>query len=482
MGQSIKKNFIYNALLNVSAVLFPFITAPYVARVLEPDGVGLFNFANTYAGYFALVALLGIPTYGVREISKVRGDKHAETALVSQLMSIAAITTFGISIIFIASLFLVNQLSQCYYVFFLAGFVVYLAPFRINWYYQGIEDFGFLTKISIFIRTISVVCLFIFVREKEDVIYYVLLNVIITVLPDLYGYLRLRRLKVYPRFTLKGLKIHIRPLLILLASSIAMTIYTVLDTLMLGFIRDYTEVGYYNSSVHISKAILAAVTSLSIVVVPRVSYYIKEKDYLNINILVNKSFSFVSFLAFPIAIGLASIASVFIPLFFGYEFLGAIIPLMILSMLIIIIGLNNLMGIQILIGMGYDRLFFYSVLTGAISNFCLNSVLIPFWGAIGASISSVIAEFLILLETTYFVYKKTKVQFSVQSDLWKSGLGALLLIPLLIAEQLLCEGWCLVVLYTFTGALSYFVIEFLIGNTTSKLLLCSMKNLINKVL
>ena len=112
MAQSIKRNFLYNILLNVSSVIFPLITAPYVSRVLEPDGVGLVNFANTYAGYFALVAVLGIPTYGVREVSKVRDDKEALSKLISELMSITAIMTVGVSLVYLLTIALVGQLTE----------------------------------------------------------------------------------------------------------------------------------------------------------------------------------------------------------------------------------------------------------------------------------------------------------------------------------------------------------------------------------
>ena len=171
--KSIKLNFVYNVLLNVSTVIFPLITAPYVARVLEPDGVGLFNFAGTYAGYFALVALLGIPTYGVREVSKLREDKRGLAKLVSEMMSIAFITTIVVSTIYLLSLGIVGQLKENFILFLLAGFAVYLAPFKINWYYQGLEEFGFITLRSLIIRVLSIICLFLFVREKNDLIIYI---------------------------------------------------------------------------------------------------------------------------------------------------------------------------------------------------------------------------------------------------------------------------------------------------------------------
>ena len=119
-----------------------------------------------------------------------------------------------------------------------------------------------------------------------------------------------------PRFTLRGLKQHLNPLFVLFSSAIAISIYTILDTLMIGFISEYSQVGYYNSASHISKAILAAVTSLSAVAIPRISHYLKNGETETLSELVNNSFSFVSFLAFPISIGIFCIAPVFVPLFF----------------------------------------------------------------------------------------------------------------------------------------------------------------------
>lgn len=485
MAQSIKKNAFYNILLNIASVIFPLITAPYVSRVLEPDGIGLYNFANTYAGYFALVAMLGIPTYGVREVSKSRDDREVLTRLVSQLMTIALITAITVSIIYLFTIALVGQLKENYIIFLLAGFVIYLAPFKINWYYQGIEDFGFITKVSLVVRTISIICLFIFVKEKSDLIIYVILSVLGGVMADVWNFVKMWKSGIKPKFSFSGLKPHINPLLVLFASSIAISIYTVLDTLMLGFITNYEEVGYYSNAMHMSKVILTAVTSLSIVVVPRVSFYMKNQDYENINILMNKSFSVVSFFAFPVAIGLFCIAPTFVPLFFGVKFMGAIVPLMILSLLIIVIGLNNLTGIQMLIGLGLDKLFLYSVLTGTFSNFAMNCLFIPLWGAIGASVASVIAETLILLVTIYFVYHRTQIRINSWFDIIKAFIGTLCFIPLIYLLKSVLDGWWLVAAFVVLGAMSYFVMELILKNKSvdlfKNIVMNSLKNYIKKV-
>ncbi|GJG33972.1 polysaccharide biosynthesis protein MviN [Xylanibacter ruminicola] len=431
---------------------------------MEPDGIGIYNFANTYAGYFALVALLGIPTYGVREVSKLRDDKEGISTLVSQIMSIAAFTTIGVTIAYIASLLFVNQLTENFLIFLLAGFLVYLAPFKINWYYQGLEEFGYITFRTLVIRTASVISLFVFVRNKEDLIIYVLISVLAAVLTDIWNYIKMRRSGIRPRLTTKGLKPHMRPLLTLFASSIAISIYGVLDTLMLGFIKGYEEVGFYTNAMNMSKVILTAVTSLSIVAVPRVSYYMQNKDYSGINSLMDKSFSVVSLLSFPAAIGLICVSPSFVPLFFGELFWGSILPLMILSLLIIAIGLNNLTGVQILIGMGFDKFFLYSVIIGAISNFLLNCLLIPFYGSVGASIASVAAETIILVATTLFVYKNTPIRISNWKDILKALIGALILIPLMILLKQFLQGWVLVISYVLLGVLTFCVMEYILKN------------------
>lgn len=480
MAQSIKKNFLYNILLNVSSVVFPLITAPYVSRVLDPDGVGLFNFSNTYSGYFALVALLGIPTYGIREVSKSRDNKENLTKVISQLMSIAVITTVCVSLIYFLTIVFVGQLTENYIIFLLAGFVIYLSPFKINWYYQGIEEFGFITFRTLVIKIISILCLFLFVHQKEDLIVYVILNVFSAVIADVWNFFKMWKSGIRPYFTLKGLRSHINPLLVLFASSIAISVYTVLDTLMLGFIKDYEAVGFYTNAMHMSKVILSAVTSLSIVAVPRVSYYVKTKDYDKVNDLMNKSFSFVSFLAFPIAIGMACISPTFVPLFFGAKFIGSVIPLSILSMLIIAIGLNNFTGVQILIGMGFDKLFLYSVLVGTVSNFVMNCFFIPMWGATGASIASVVAETLILFVTTYYVYHRTPVRIQKWHDIIKAFVGALTFIPILLILQKVIGGWILVGSYVLLCGITYLIVESVFRNSSVGLFIAVVKSKLTK--
>ena len=464
MAKSIKKNFLYNVLLNISKVIFPLITAPYVSRVLEPDGVGLFNFANTYAGWFALFAALGIPYYGIREVAKIRGDVDRQTRFVSEIVSISIIATVFCTVLMFLTLLFVPQLNENYIVFLVSGIILYTTPFKVDWFFQGKEFFGYITLRSLVIKTLSIVLLFLFVHEKSDLLLYVALNALCLVLNEIWNFVKLYRSGIHPYFTLSG-KVHIKPLLILFSSSIAISVYTVLDTLMLGFMTDYKEVGYYNCATHISKALLPIVTSLAAVALPRISQMQQEGNWLEINKLLSKSLSIVSFLSFPIAVGIIIIAPVFVPLFFGSEFYGTIQPLQVIILTVIAIGFSNLTGIQILLGLDYDKLFLYSILTGTVSNFLLNLMLIPTSGAVGAACSSVAAEVLILIVMSILIKKVTPVEFKRRKDLAISLVLSLLFIPIGRILLMWFDGWGYVFITSIICGIFYLLGQYLLGST-----------------
>ncbi|MBQ6965926.1 MAG: flippase [Bacteroidaceae bacterium] len=477
MAKSIKRNFLYNILLNISKVIFPLITAPYVSRVLEPDGVGLFNFANTYAHYFSLFAALGIPYYGIREIAKIKDNQQEQTRFVSEIISISTIATILCTVLMLLSLLFIPMLNENYLIFLVASTVLYITPFRIDWFFSGKEEFGYITFRSLVIKTLSVVLLFLLVHDKNDLLLYVTLNAGCQVLNELWNFVKLYKLGIHPRFTLSG-KRHVKPLLILFSSSIAISIYTILDTLMLGFMTNYEEVGYYNCATHISKALLPVVTSLAAVALPRVAQLKESGNWNEINVLMNKSFSIVSFLSFPIAFGVIAIAPVFTPLFFGEQYDGTIVPLQIIILTVVAIGFNNLTGIQILLGFGFDKLFLYSILSGACTNFVLNLVLIPRYGASGAAAASVIAEVLILSVMLYFVHRHTPIRFGSMGfrEMILDLVVSSMFFAITYILQNAVKGWIFVILAFLTCLCFYMTSQQLLKNSSQKLIVNSLRS------
>lgn len=478
MSKSIKRNFLYNILLNISKVIFPLITAPYVSRVLEPDGVGLFNFANIYAGWFALFAALGIPYYGIREVAKIKDNITEQTIFISEIISISIVATSICCLLLFLSLYFIPQLNENYVIFLVSGIILYMTPFKVDWFFQGREEFSYITFRSLIIKTLSLFFLFLLVREKSDLLIYVALNAASVILNEIWNFVKLYQLGIHPYFTLSGTR-HIKPLLILFSSSIAISVYTILDTLMLGFLADYNEVGYYNCATHLSKALVPIVTSLAAVALPRVAKLKEDKNWGEINKLMNKSFSIVSFLSFPIAFGVMVVAPVFVPLFFGEQFYGTIIPLQIIIFTVVAIGFNNLTGIQILLGFGLDKAFLYSLLTGTISNFTLNLVLIPYYGASGAAVSSVFAEILVLCVMLVFIYKNTPIRFYNFRD---TAVNLTLSLSFVIIAYMLKAysiGWAFVIVTIAVCTLAYMCGQYIAKTSSSMMLVEMIKTKLN---
>jgi O-antigen/teichoic acid export membrane protein len=139
------------------------------------------------------------------------------------------------------------------------------------------------------------------------------------------------------------------------------------------------------------------------VMVARINTIRGEKDnQKEILRLLNNSFGYMMMLAVPATIGLIMVAPRFVPLFFGEEFIPATISLQILSFLILIIGISNLFGWQVLFAMGYEKKILKTTLFGAISNICLSILLVRQYGSLGASVAYVITEIIVMIMVIVF--------------------------------------------------------------------------------
>lgn len=431
---SIKQNIFYNILLNISNVAFPIITVPYVSRVLLVENIGIVNFVTNYASYFVMFAMLGIPTYGMREIAKRNDDFKACSKIFSELFSISVFSTLIAVVVYVATIFMFDTLRAEWEYLLIAGAAVLFVPFGIDWFFTGRENLKFTTIRSLVVKVISVVGLFIFVRTKEDLIPYLIFNLIATIAGQMWTFIYLIRYEVRISFKDLSLKPHLKPTIILFLSTIAISIYTVLDTVMLGFLSDYSQVGYYSSAIKISRMVLPIVTAMSPVIMSRMNVCRGSGRMDDIPPLLSRSFDFMMILAVPVALGLVLIAPRFVPFFFGPDFVPATISMQLLSSLVLIIGINNLFGVQALLGMGADKKFTIAVSVGTVTNFTLNWFVIPRWGSVGASYSSVVAEILVTVCVILFSLKVVRIKIS-----WKSLFQVLISSALLIPISMLCD-------------------------------------------
>ena len=407
---SVKYNFIMNFILSASNFLFPLITFPYISRILGASGNGVISFASSITNYFVMIASLGIPTYGIRACARVRDNKDRLSKTVQELLIINSVTTILSIITFISCIFFVPKFAEEKVLFLINGLTILLNMFGVNWFYQALEQYDYITIRSIIFKAASVLFMFLLVHSSNDYIIYGAITVLANVGSNILNFIRLRMFINVKKYNNYEFAIHLKPIFVLFAQSLVTSIYINLDTAMLGFMTSDYEVGLYSAAVKLKSVLLALVQSLGNVLLPRMSYYAKndmEEEYRK---TMSESLIFTCLLSFPLAV-FFSICSKDILLFLaGNEYIGATLAMIFTTIAIVPIGITGILGIQVLISKGREDQVLYSVTIGAIIDVILNWILIPKYGATGAAFATMIAEFGVLAYQIFAVkllmYKK----------------------------------------------------------------------------
>lgn len=393
--KSLKINFIMNAVLTISAFIFPLISFPYVSRILGPSGTGNVSFATSIVAYFALFAQLGIPTYGIRATARVRDDKELLSRTVQEIFIINILMSILTYIVFLVVLNIVPQMSDDKLLFMIVSSTIFFNAIGMDWLYKGLEKYTYITTVSILFKFIALILMFILIHQKRDYVIYGAISIFAASASNICNLLNVHKYIYLKPIGNYDFKVHLRPICIFFAMACATTIYTNLDTVMLGFMKSNTEVGYYNAAVKIKTVLLGVVTSLGAVLLPRASYYIENNLIDEFKRISSKAINFVILISFPLALYFIIFAKEGIFFLSGDAYAKAILPMQILMPTLIFIGLTNIMGIQMLIPLGKEKVVLYSEIAGAIVDLAINTVLIPIMASSGAAIGTLVAEMVV---------------------------------------------------------------------------------------
>lgn len=390
-------NFVMNAILTMSSFIFPLITFPYVSRILLPIGTGRVSFAISLISYFSMFAQLGIPTYGVRACAKVRDNRESLTRTAHELLFINLIMcVISYTVLFVILLF-VPRLREDRILYVIVSFSILLTSIGMEWLYKALEQYTYITIRSIIFKFIALVAMFLLIHEQEDYVYYGGISILagsasnILNLINIHKYVDLKPVGHY------NFRRHLKPIGIFFAMSCATTIYTHLDTVMLGFMALDEDVGYYNAAVRIKSILVSIVTSLGAVLLPRSSYNIEHGLINEFWRVSKKAINFVYLTASPMAVYFIFFAREGIFFLSGTAYIGAIIPMQLIMPTLLLIGLTNILGIQVLVPLGKEKYVLYSEVLGAIVDIILNAILIPKYAAAGAAIGTLIAESVVFI-------------------------------------------------------------------------------------
>lgn len=399
---SIKTNFIFNCLLTISNIIFPIITFPYVSRILGPEGTGKVEFVTSIVYYFNMFAQLGIPTYGIRQCANQRDNKDNLSLVVKELLLLnfimSLLSYFGLFI----SILIVPRFAEEKDLLFIISSNILLSCIGIEWLYKGLELYSYITIRSVVFKLIALIAMFSFIHSKSDYKIYGAITILASSASYILNFIKSREIIDYKNRNNLDLKRHMKPVLVFFAMSIATTVYTHLDTVMLGMIKTDLDVGLYNAAIKIRKLLLGFVTSLGTVLLPRASYYVKNHLMDSFYKVTIKSFEFVIILALSVSIYFMLFTREGILFLSGSEFEGSIIPMKVIMPTVFLVGLTNISGIQMLVPLGEEKIVLYSEIAGAFADLIINIILIPQLSTIGAAIGTLIAEITVL--TVQFTY------------------------------------------------------------------------------
>ena len=400
MSKSIKKNYIYNLMYQVLAIVVPLITTPYLSRVLGAERIGIYSYTLSITTYFILFGSLGVAMYGQREIAFVQNDKEKRSKIFFEVFIMKA-TTMLISMVIFFLVFCMHGNYNVYYRILILEILANLID--ISWFFQGIEEFKKTVIRNSLVKIISVVCIFLFIKSKEDLLWYFVIYVLSTFLGNASLWISLpKHVCKVKRSDLKPFR-HLKPTLGLFVPQIAIQLYTVLDKTMIGtIVTDKTEVGYYEQAQKIVKLLLTIATSLGTVMVPRMASTFASGDKEKVNEYMKMSFKFVFFLSFPLMFGIISVTKAFVPIFFGNGYEKVVVLINIMSPILVLMGIANVVGTQYLLPTKRQKEYTISVTIGVIVNFFLNYFLIKKYESIGAAIATVLSQLVVdLIQLQY---------------------------------------------------------------------------------
>lgn len=411
-----KKNFLYNFLLTGSNLIFPLLTFPYLSRVLGAEGLGIFNFIISYSQNYSIIASLGIPIYAIREIAKTGSDKEKRSKLFYEILAIhLAFTTF-LLIIYFGSVFLYADLRQYKELALLGGSLILFNVFSIQWLFAGVNDFKYITVRSLLLKLLSVIAIFIFVRDSKDFSVYFIIYVVTVFLTagiDVYSARKFISGKIH--LTRKGILSHIRPVFILGFYIVLTSIYTVLPATLLGFLSTKASVGYYYGANRIIRIAISLFSALITVMIPRLNLAVEKKQTEEYVTLINKAVKVIISFGIPLSFFVLLLADPIMMILGGEKFIDSIFVVQVMAPVILMVSFAQIFVYLILSAYRKDKQMVFLAITGMAVSLVINLVFIPQFAEKATGFSQVISESMVTVLAFFFCRKVVSFDFPVKS-------------------------------------------------------------------
>lgn len=460
MRKSFVKSTVFNVGYKVLNVLFPLVTSMYVSRVLGPEGTGRVAYAQNILSYFLILASVGIPTYGIKEIARNSNDRTEASKSFSELFIINSFTTTLCIIVYIFLVLLVPAFRSDQHVFFAVGISLFLNYLNIDWLYAGYEEYVYITVRSTIVKVVAMLGLFVFVRTRDDVVKYALVSSFGLSANYLLNLFNVRNRVTFSLNALEFRK-HLKPVTILLLTMLATDLYNQIDITMMGSICTKAEIGCYSYAIKLIRIVTSIAMAISATTLPRLSQYFNDNKRDRFQFLTNRVLNAVILLVIPCATGVVLCSNNIIHVLYGAGFQETIPLVSILSPIIIVISVSYLCGSIVLTAINKEKYLLYATMAGACINITMNAILIPIYHGKGAAVASVIAELLVLV--LHVLFSRRYVQYHFLSiDNLKSIIATMVMTGVIIAIKILIKRPIInLSLSVCLGAFIYFCVLFI---------------------
>ena len=458
------KNYLYNLSYQILIIILPVITIPYVTRIFTSEDLGNYVFYNSIVGYFSLFAMLGIGVYGTKQIA-------AASDVSSTFWNIYAIQLISSALaisVYLIAIFSILQMGGV--IPLMVGVVLFERMFDISWLFSGKEDFKKITLRNTVVRLVGVICIFTFIKSSDDLYLYIFLIVTINFLGQLVMWVPAKKFIKRPSFNTKIMKKDLHPIVLLFLPQVAISLYVVLDRTLLGLLGSYSDVGIYEQGQKLTSILITVVTSLGVVMLPRVANLLSERREEEAQNMVKFSFILYNLIIFPMIFGLIAVNEVFVKLFLGQNFQDVKYVLYIIVFNLMFIGWTNILGYQVLVVRNKNKEFMLSTTIPAFISVAVNIAVIPFFGYIGASITSVVVEILVFAIQWYYSRNIINKNLLFNKDLVKIICSSLVMFGavMLCKMTLGLDGIIGLIIYLAVGGISYLGMLFLLKTVNIK--------------
>ena len=458
------KNYLYNLSYQILTIILPIITVPYVTRIFTSEDLGNYVFYSSIVNYFSLFAMLGVAVYGTKQIAAASDVSSTfwNIYTIQLIASLFAIIAYVIAVISIPNMGGIIPI--------ILGIVLFSKMIDISWLFTGKEDFKKITLRNTVVKLSGVISIFTLVKSSEDLYLYAFLIVLFDFLGQFVMWVPAKKFIKRPSFNKKAIKKNLHPIVLLFLPQVAISLYVVLDKTLLGILGSYSDVGIYEQGQKLISILITVVSSLGAVMLPRVANLLSERKEKEAQNMVRFSFILYNFIIFPMIFGLIAVNEVFVKLFLGENFQDVKYVLYIIVFNLMFIGWTNILGYQVLVARNKNKEFMLSTTIPAFVSVIVNIAVIPLFGYIGASMTSVAIEILVFAIQWYYSRNIINKSLLFNIDLIKIISASLLMfIAIMLCKYMLgLEGVVGLLIYIGVGGITYVIMNIVLRTINIK--------------